>query len=68
MADTINKDGFSSAQVEKGTLDYTKFNQADLHDKVLNSEAKQATANEHSLSLTQALKTYKKAAFWSIRK
>lgn len=35
--------------------------------KVLNQEARQATAAEHSLSFWQAIKTYKKAAFWSIR-
>lgn len=36
--------------------------------KYLNHEAAQATANEHSLGLWQGLKTYKKAALWSIRK
>lgn len=36
--------------------------------KYLNHEAAQATANEHSLGLWQALKTYKRAAFWSVRK
>jgi MFS transporter, SP family, general alpha glucoside:H+ symporter len=51
---------------EKPGLDYTQFNQAGLHDKVLNVEARQATANEHELSFSQALKTYKRAAFWSI--
>lgn len=36
--------------------------------KYLNEEAALATANEHSLGLWQALKTYKRAAFWSVRK
>lgn len=36
--------------------------------KFLNEEAAQATAAEHSLTLWQALKTYKRAAFWSVRK
>ncbi|KAH6657012.1 general substrate transporter [Truncatella angustata] len=67
MADAINNEkGPSSAQIEKGNLEYTKFNQAGLHDKVLNAEARQGTANEHSLSLVQALKTYKRAALWSV--
>jgi MFS transporter, SP family, general alpha glucoside:H+ symporter len=35
--------------------------------KVLNEEARQATATEHSLTFWQAIKTYKRAAFWSIR-
>jgi SP family general alpha glucoside:H+ symporter-like MFS transporter len=51
---------------EKGGLDYRQLNQAGLHDKVLNVEARQATATEHELGLWQALKTYKRAAFWSV--
>lgn len=46
--------------------DYTNLTHASLHDKVLNEEARQATATEHSLSFVQAIKTYKKAALWSI--
>lgn len=36
--------------------------------KVLNEEAAQATDAEHSMTLMQGLKTYKKAALWSIRR
>lgn len=36
--------------------------------RFLHAEAAQATAAEHNLSLLQALKTYKRAAFWSVRK
>lgn len=36
--------------------------------RFLNEEAAHATAAEHSLGLWQALKTYKRAAFWSVRK
>jgi MFS transporter, SP family, general alpha glucoside:H+ symporter len=64
MAATQRKD--QDGIEEKAGLDYTHFNQADLHDKVLNVEARQATATEHELTLWQGLKTYKKAAFWSI--
>lgn len=68
MADVINNEkGVDSAHTEKGNLEYTKFNQTDLHDKVLNAEARQGTDNEHSLTFSQAVKTYKRAAFWSIR-
>lgn len=35
--------------------------------KVLNEEAAQATDAEHNMTLTQGLKTYKRAAMWSIR-
>lgn len=57
-----------SAEAEKGQLDYTQFDQAGLDDKVLNEEAREATAAEHNLTFVQAMKTYKRAAFWSIRK
>lgn len=36
--------------------------------KVLNDEAAQATAAEHSMTLMQGLRTHKKAAIWSVRK
>ncbi|PSR80793.1 general substrate transporter [Coniella lustricola] len=40
---------------------------ADFGDsKFVNDEAAQATANEHSLTLWQALRTYKRAAMWSV--
>ncbi|KAK3936213.1 general substrate transporter [Diplogelasinospora grovesii] len=54
-------------QIETGgSYDFTALSTVGLHDKVLNSEARQATATEHSLTLWQALKTYRKAAFWSV--
>lgn len=34
---------------------------------VLNDEAAQATAAEHSMTLMQGLRTHKKAAIWSVR-
>jgi hypothetical protein len=37
-----------------------------LGDKVLDHDARLATAAEHSLTFWQALKTYRKAAFWSV--
>ncbi|KAH8662571.1 general substrate transporter [Xylariales sp. PMI_506] len=43
-----------------------KFDQADLHDKVLNAEARRANEEEHQVTLWQGLKTYKKAALWSL--
>lgn len=36
--------------------------------KFVNQEAALATANEHTLGLWQALRTYKRAAMWSARK
>lgn len=39
----------------------------DLHDKTLANQAFEATVQEHNLGVFQALKAYKRAAFWSIR-
>jgi MFS transporter, SP family, general alpha glucoside:H+ symporter len=58
MADVKNDVNY----VERQGVDYTN---AGLHDKGLNEDARTATAAEHSLGLWQAIKTYKKAVFWS---
>jgi MFS transporter, SP family, general alpha glucoside:H+ symporter len=66
-SETNPKEGATPAAVENGPLEYTKYDQADLRDKVLTAEARQATATEHELSFTQAIRTYRRAAIWSIR-
>lgn len=38
-----------------------------IDDKALNTAALEATVEEHHLGVWQAFKTYKRAAFWSIR-
>jgi hypothetical protein len=38
-----------------------------LHDAALAGGALEGAAQEHSMGVLQALKTYKRAAFWSIR-
>ncbi|KAF6800132.1 alpha-glucosides permease mph2 3 [Colletotrichum sojae] len=53
-------------RLEKGTPHITQLNDVALDDKVLNSDAQQATDAEHSFGVWQGLKTYKRAAFWSI--
>lgn len=53
--------------MEKGAPHISQYNDAALDDKVLNSEAAQATDVEHSFSVWEGLRTYKRAAFWSIR-
>lgn len=53
-------------RLEKGTPHISQLNDVGLDDKVLNSEAQQATDVEHSFGVWQGLKTYKRAAFWSI--
>ncbi|OLN97912.1 Alpha-glucosides permease MPH3-like protein 1 [Colletotrichum chlorophyti] len=52
--------------VEKGAPQVSQYNDVALDDKVLNSEAHQGTDIEHSFGVWQGLKTYKRAAFWSI--
>ncbi|KAK7409340.1 hypothetical protein QQX98_008464 [Neonectria punicea] len=49
-----------------GGLDHLK--DVDLHDKALANGALEATAQEHSIGVLQAFKTYKRAAFWSMRR
>ncbi|KAH6885299.1 general substrate transporter [Thelonectria olida] len=51
-------------QIDDGGLDHLK--NVDLHDKGLANAALDATAQEHSYGVIQGLKTYKRAAFWSI--
>lgn len=59
---TQSKEPVAEHVDEKGSgPDYT-------NTKYLDREAAQATANEHSLTLWQALSTYKRATMWSVRK
>lgn len=53
--------------VEKGPSHITHLNDVSLDDKGLNNEAHEGTNIEHSFGVWQGLKTYKRAAFWSIR-
>jgi MFS transporter, SP family, general alpha glucoside:H+ symporter len=48
-----------------GGLDHLK--DVGLHDATLAGGALEGAAQEHSMGVFQALKTYKRAAFWSIR-
>jgi len=66
MADITDEKRAIPDGVERAHIEYNDLSNAGLHDKALNEEARQATATEHSLGLWQALKTYKKAAIWSI--
>ncbi len=56
------------ASAEKSDGDaVTQLENVELHKQSLNQGAKHATAQEHSYGVWEALKTYKRAAFWSIR-
>lgn len=65
---TEKQGGAPELQIETTDNGLDHLKDVDLHDKALNTEAHQATAQEHSFGVFQALKTYKRAAFWSIRK
>jgi SP family general alpha glucoside:H+ symporter-like MFS transporter len=54
--------------IEAAEPDINRLQNVDLADKTLNASAVEATADEHSVGFIQGMKTYKKAAFWSIRK
>ncbi|KAF3931573.1 hypothetical protein ABW19_dt0209003 [Dactylella cylindrospora] len=51
---------------EKAEISIQHYDNVDIHDKALNEGARQATATEHSFSFLQAIKTYKRAAIWSV--
>ncbi|KAI8669579.1 MFS domain-containing protein [Fusarium keratoplasticum] len=63
---TEKQGGAPELQIETTDNGLDHLKDVDLHDKALNTEAHQATAQEHSFGVFQALKTYKRAAFWSI--
>jgi hypothetical protein len=49
-------------------MNFRKSEEGGYNDKILRHEAQQGAEDEHNMSLLQALKTYKRAALWSIRK
>lgn len=54
-------------EVEGGDLN-RKSTEGYYNDKVLMHEARQGAEAEHSMSFIQAIKTYKRAAMWSMCK
>ncbi|KAJ6438123.1 alpha-glucosides permease MPH2/3 [Purpureocillium lavendulum] len=65
MADTKKAvpDDLNVAATDEGL---NHLQNAGLHDKALANAALEATVQEHQLGVFEALKTYKRAAFWSI--
>lgn len=61
------KDGNSGLHVEASDTGLEHLKDVGLRDATLASGALEGTAQEHSMGVFQALKTYKRAAFWSIR-
>lgn len=55
-----------SKEIDLDQVERAHTNEDALNSKVLKQDAKEATAAEHSLSLFQAIKTYRKAVFWSV--
>lgn len=56
----------ASKEINLEEVERAQTNEDMLDNKVLNQDAKEATAAEHDLNLWQAIKTYRKAVFWSI--
>ncbi|KIL93302.1 alpha-glucoside transport protein [Fusarium avenaceum] len=64
---TTRKDsGEINPHVESTDAGLDHLKNVNLHDKALANEALEATADEHSYTVWQGFKTYKRAAFWSI--
>jgi SP family general alpha glucoside:H+ symporter-like MFS transporter len=54
-------------RVEDKDQDLKHLENVNLHGKMLNASAMEATAQEHSIGFVQGFKTYKRAAMWSFR-
>lgn len=65
---TEKTSGANDLHVESADAGISHYQNVDIHDKALNNNALEATAQEHAIGIVQAFKTYKRAAFWSIRK
>ena len=67
--DSLEQKVAQPEQIEQGgDMDYRKSAEGGFNEKILDHEAKQGAEAEHNLSLLQAIKTYKRAALWSICK
>ncbi|KAH6678839.1 general substrate transporter [Plectosphaerella plurivora] len=65
MATTQKIDGDPiHVEANDGGLDH--LHNVDIQNKVLANQASEATAQEHNMGVFQALKTYRRAAIWSI--
>lgn len=56
----------SDLHVENVDRGLNHLQNAGIHDEELNNAALEAASQEHSLSVWAALRTYKRAAFWSM--
>merc|ERR1712000_800658 len=52
-------------EIEQGGYNYNEVAKDSTHWLQLTRDAKQATANEHSMTIWEGLTAYKKAVFWS---
>ncbi|KAK7906294.1 hypothetical protein LTR67_001020 [Exophiala xenobiotica] len=52
-------------EIEQGGYNYNEISKDSTHWLQLTRDAKQATANEHSMTIWEGLTAYKKAVFWS---
>jgi SP family general alpha glucoside:H+ symporter-like MFS transporter len=66
MAGQDNEKTVHDEQIEAGGANYDDHGQGGLSGKALKEEALLGQQNEHNLGLWQALKTYKRAALWSV--
>jgi MFS transporter, SP family, general alpha glucoside:H+ symporter len=53
-------------EIETADSGLDRLHNVDLHDKALNSEAFAATTAEHSYGFVEGIKTYRRAAIWSV--
>ncbi|KAH6721661.1 alpha glucoside transporter [Leptodontidium sp. MPI-SDFR-AT-0119] len=58
--------GMPDSTIEKAPQVQHTEHSINMPGKMLDDEAKQATATEHNMKLWQGIKTYRKAVFWSV--
>lgn len=65
---TNKRDEDDTIQVESTDAELDHLKDVGLHDKALANQALEGTVQEHNIGVWKALKTHKRAAFWSVRK
>jgi SP family general alpha glucoside:H+ symporter-like MFS transporter len=65
---TEKTSGTDEVRLESADPNINHLQEVDIRDKGLNNANLEATAQEHKVGVWEGFMTYKRAAFWSIRK
>jgi MFS transporter, SP family, general alpha glucoside:H+ symporter len=67
MSDEKKASAACDLKLERADPGLNHLQDVNLGDKALNNDAFEAKAQEHGMGFVQAMKTYKRVAFWSAR-